>query len=143
MSEHAEQSLVVQWAKLNERQYPELSCLFAIPNLGVKFQGDELRGFALMARLKAQGLQPGMPDLCLPVARGGYNALFIEMKRIKLRVTKTKGVMREATKPTPKQEEWHKKLTITGNLVLVCYTAEHAQQAITGYLDSKYLRMVG
>lgn len=141
MSEHHEQALVVKWAVTQLLDYPELDCLFAIPNLGVKFDGDERRGYALMARMKAQGLRPGMPDLCLPVARGGYNALFVEMKRIKLRETKTKGVVLEKTHPTPLQVEWHDKLRITGNLVLVCYTAEEAERALLDYLDSKYLRL--
>jgi hypothetical protein len=141
MSEHQEQALVVKWSETQLRNYPELSCLFAIPNLGVRFENDVAKGAALMARMKAQGLRPGMPDLCLPVARGGFNALFIEMKRLKLRPTLTKGVTIDRTKPTALQSEWHERLRVLGNLVVVCYTAEEAEKALVDYLESKYLRL--
>mgnify|MGYP004433785991 CR=1 FL=1 len=32
------------------------------------------------ANLKRQGVKAGVPDLHLPVARGGYNGLYIELK---------------------------------------------------------------
>ena len=55
---------------------PELGLLFAIPNGGK-------RGIATAARLKLEGVKPGVPDLMLPVARQGFHGLFIEMKRTK------------------------------------------------------------
>lgn len=127
MSEHAEQSLVIQWAQLNESRYPELACLFAVPNAG-------RRGWQVAARMKREGLRSGVPDLCLPVARGGFNALFIEMKRLKPRQTKTKGVRLDATRITAAQQDWLERLHRFGNRVIVCYSAEDAQSAIEAYL---------
>ena len=59
-------------------QYPQY-LLFSIPN-GQWIAGEGRRKQALIAKYKAEGLTPGVPDLLLCVMRGGYGALFIEMK---------------------------------------------------------------
>ena len=69
-SEHDEQASLMQWAEW----YPDLrDHLFAIPNGGDR---DPRVG----ARLKAEGVKPGVHDLMLPIARRGYHGLWIEMK---------------------------------------------------------------
>lgn len=133
-NEHYEQSLVLQWADTQLREYPELKWLYAIPNGGK-------RHISVAVRMKKEGVKPGVPDLCLPCARGGYNALYIEMKRLKPRATKTKGVVLDRTQPTAEQNEWRAALEILGNLVLTCWTAEEAQNCIKAYLDSDYIKM--
>lgn len=67
------QQSIVRWARMADCMYPELSLLHAIPN-GAKVS-DKNR-----MRLAAEGVLPGVPDLFLPVARGGYNGLYIEVK---------------------------------------------------------------
>lgn len=67
MSEHDEQVAVVDYCTLKG-----VPC-FAIPNGGYRTKSEA-------ARLKAEGVSPGVPDLCIPVARGPYHSLFIEMK---------------------------------------------------------------
>src|SRR6266404_5945156 len=74
MSEHDHQVAVIQWAGLSVRKYPELAMLFAVPNGG-------LRDKATAGKLKAEGVKSGVPDLCLPVARGVFHGCFIEMKK--------------------------------------------------------------
>lgn len=64
-TEHEEQRELVQWYRQTYRG----SLIFAIPNGGK-------RGKAEAARLKAEGVTPGVPDLFIPDLR-----LFIEMKR--------------------------------------------------------------
>jgi hypothetical protein len=66
-SEHEEQVLFVQWFR---RQYPSV-LIFAIPNGGV-------RGKIAAAKLKAEGVKRGIPDLYVPEWK-----LWIEMKRVK------------------------------------------------------------
>ena len=84
-TEHQEQVALIHWAKMRSATLPELGLLFAIPN------GGE-RHLFVAKKLKAEGVKPGTPDLCLPVARGGYHGLFIEMKRMKGgRVTKQRN----------------------------------------------------
>ncbi len=75
-TEGEEQALLFSWAAMSLRKYPELGLLFHIPNGGK-------RGKAEAARFKAEGVKAGVPDLFLPVARGKYHGLFIELKRYK------------------------------------------------------------
>lgn len=73
-SEHGHQMAVMQWSAFNRERFPELRWLFAIPNGG----GRSARQGAM---LKAEGVKGGVCDLMLPVARGQFHGLFIEMKR--------------------------------------------------------------
>ena len=67
MSEALEQRAVVEYCDL--KKIP----VFHIPNGGYRNKAEA-------AHLKAQGVRPGVPDLCVPVARYGYHGLYIEMK---------------------------------------------------------------
>lgn len=73
-------------------------------------------------RFKAEGVRAGVPDLFLPVARGGYHGLFIEMKRPD-----------HKNKPSKAQNEWQQFLTKQGYLSVVCYGYEEAIQTIQRY----------
>ena len=72
--EDAEQRVIFQWAAMETAACPELGLLYAIPNGGK-------RAIKTAIALKAQGVKSGVPDMCLPVARGGYHGLYIELKR--------------------------------------------------------------
>src|SRR5262245_46077094 len=72
-SEHVEQVALFKWAARNQGREPLLCLLFAIPNGGKR---DKVTA----ARLKAEGVKAGVPDICLPVARMGYYGFWIEMK---------------------------------------------------------------
>jgi hypothetical protein len=80
MSEHDEQTVVIQWARLNAGRYPCLDWLHAIPN-GAQFGKDRKLAIIQAQRLKAEGLTPGVSDLFLPWAARGYHGFYIEMKR--------------------------------------------------------------
>lgn len=73
-NEHGEQMAVFQWAAFNRHRFPVLRWLYAIPNGGGR---TAIQG----AMLKAEGVKPGVSDICLPVACGGYHGLYIEMKK--------------------------------------------------------------
>lgn len=113
--EHVEQSLLIQWAEMAKHRVPELGLLYAIPNGGHRHP-------AVAGKLKAEGVKSGVPDLCLPVARGGYHALYLEMKA------------GPAARVSPNQTYWHAKLREQGCAVRVCYGWDQAREAIEQYL---------
>ena len=113
-SEHDEQCALFAWAAANEARWPELAMLVAIPNGGY-------RPMATAARLKAEGVKAGYPDILLDVARGPWHGLRIEMKR-------------RPNKPTPAQEEWITRLGAYGYLAVVTYSAQEATSVIISYL---------
>ena len=114
-TEHGEQCALIAWANLMQSKYPELELLAAIPNGGKR---DVVTG----VRLKAEGVRAGFPDLILPVPRGVYAGLFLEMK-----------VGRN--KPTESQQWWLERLRQQGYRVCVCYGADEAMKVIKDYLQ--------
>ena len=105
----------MEWAEYQTGKYPELKLLHHIPNEGK-------RSVVNGANLKKAGLKKGVPDLHLPVARGDYHSLWIEMKKDK------------SCKPTAEQIEWRTSLNAEGNLAVVCYSADEAIETIKWYL---------
>ena len=112
--EAEEQAELFRWAGLCRQQFPEIELLYHIPNGGS-------RDIKEAANLKWQGVKAGVPDLCLPVARGGWHGLYIELK-----------VGRN--KPTEKQAAWIRELSKQGYAAKVCYGWEAASQVIRNYL---------
>lgn len=114
-TETQDQKLLFEWARLQKGAYPELECMFHIPNEGKR---TEKAG----AQLKAAGLSSGVPDICLPVARHGYHALFIELKRQK------GGTL------SKNQRIWLQRLCKAGNLAVRCNGFDEAKAVIVRYL---------
>ena len=112
-----EQEALFDWARLMRGKYPELDLLYHIPNGGSRNRLEA-------ANLKHQGVKAGVPDLCLPVARGRYHGLYIEMKYGK-------------NKTSEEQNKWLDALAWQGHAVAVCYGWEKAQQLIVKYLSLK------
>lgn len=71
--EAIEQTKLFNWVVLARGKYPELDMLYHIPNGGSRNKIEA-------ANLRRQGVRSGVPDLCLPVARGNYHGLYIELK---------------------------------------------------------------
>jgi len=108
MGEHEEQVAVIDYCA-----WARVPC-FAIPNGG-------MRSKATAAKLKAEGVKAGVPDLFVPVARGKYHGLFIEMKFGKNR-------------PTEKQREWLALLSRNGYAAICCHGSSEAIDAIEEYM---------
>ncbi len=114
--EHLEQVALMQWASLptSLKRYPELELLHAVPNGGHRF-------ISVAKAMKAEGVKAGVPDLDLPVPRGPFIGLRIELK--------AKG-----GKESPPQRWWRERLTAHGHRALVCVGWEEAKRAIETYL---------
>ncbi|MCL2775039.1 MAG: VRR-NUC domain-containing protein [Oscillospiraceae bacterium] len=131
VSEHDDQVTLFRWAYYSTGKYPELKLLAAIPNGGKR---DGRTG----AILKAEGVKPGIPDIILPVARGGYHGLFIELKRADLRPSKEK-IMSDYRKGglSIYQSEWLNALRTQGYQAGPAYGFEDAKNIILDYLKGK------
>jgi hypothetical protein len=114
-TEAEEQAALFEWAFVMTTKYPELALMYAIPNAGK-------RGRYAQAQMLQTGLRAGVPDICLPVPRGGFGACYVEMKR-------------KGRKPTEKQGDWIERLRAAGNCVGVIYSWDDAKDFILYYLN--------
>ncbi len=115
-----EQQAVIAWAALAVRTWPELELLHAVPN-GAVYGRDKRLAAMQAARLKAEGLRRGWPDLNLPVARGPFIGLVIEMKR-------------RGERPTDDQRHYLDLLAACGHRTRVCFSAQDAIDELRAYL---------
>lgn len=114
--EHAEQVALMQWAEIEAKARPELALLHAVPNGGWRHP-------AVAAGLRREGVKPGVPDLDLPVARGAWHGLRIELKA-------ADGVVSEV------QRWWIGRLREQGYRAEVCRGWLAARDLILEYLGA-------
>lgn len=119
-SEAQEQAVIFRWTELAAARMPEVKLLFAIPNGGSRHQIEAVH-------LKEQGVKAGVPDMCLPVPRGGYHGLWIELKRTQ------GGRLRQ------EQADWLHALQAQGYCALVCKGADSAIKLIYKYLKGEMI----
>jgi len=117
MNENQHQALVVKWSQQAaiRSKWPELKLLFHIPN-------ERICSVQQGANLKRMGVKRGVPDLCMPVARGAYHGLFIEMKT-------------ESGTATSDQKWWGDQLKEQGYMWAVCKGWESAVKLLEIYLN--------
>lgn len=113
--EGQEQAALMQELHL---RYPQAyKLIYHVPNGGHRHK-------LVAAKLKGQGVKAGVPDLVLPMARGGYFGLYIEFK----------------AKPpfdaevSPSQDAYIQALNAQGYLAIVCRGSIDAVEAIRAYL---------
>ncbi len=114
-SEDTEQMQVISWARWNTARYPELALLYHIPNGGSRNKAEAVK-------LKQMGVLAGVPDLCLPVPKGVYYGLYIEMKYADGRLEKT-------------QREFLRAVARNRYFCVVCYGAEEAVNILKEYVN--------
>lgn len=115
--EDNEQICLMEWVSAQSGKFPELSLIFHIPNGGKRNAREA-------ARFKRMGVKAGVPDLFLPVPRGGCHGLFIELKA-------------PHGKLSDNQRNWLERLKAKGYAVSVCYGCTEAQRDILQYLGLK------
>lgn len=108
--EHNIQVACVNWFRYTHPKH----LIYAIPNGGQ-------RNATVAAKLKAEGVLRGVPDLSIPEARNGYHGLYIEMKAGK-------------NKPTDEQKNVMQRLCEAGYKCEVCYSFDEFRQIVNDYL---------
>lgn len=114
LSESDHQVLLFRWARKQGRTIPELQLLFHVPNGGERTK-------SMGARLTLEGVEPGVPDLCLPVARKGWHGLWIELKN-------------DAGELSGVQRTWLARLGAEGHCAIMARGATDARHIIVDYL---------
>lgn len=120
-TESAHQKALFAQVAIHCAEYPRHAHLFrwlhAIPNGGT-------RSMATGARMKAEGTKAGVLDIFLPVARGGYHGLYIEMKK--------PGKIKNLSSV---QEEFIEHCNANNYWVVVCDNWQDAWKALWEYLE--------
>ncbi len=115
-SEWSQQCAVITRVNLESIKYPELKRLVGSPN-GVRLSIGQAM------KLKRAGcLNPGFPDLFLPVIKLPHYGLFIELKK------------KKDGKPSLFQKEWLEYLNEHGFLAVVAEGSDEAISLIMDYI---------
>lgn len=120
--EAREQTVLFQWRELQTKRYPGIDLMIAIPN-GAHLAGDQLTRAKQWRRLKAQGARSGVADIFLPVARGPYHGLWIELK----------APPGHPSKLSASQEQWQVAMLGESYQAVICYGAEQAIARLRAY----------
>lgn len=115
MSESQEQIIAVKWAKKQRKKHPEIRWLHHIPNGGK-------RGIRTAMVLKLEGVEAGVHDLFLPVARHDRHGLYIEVKF-------------GSGKMSDLQKEFKEFVIGQGYATATCYTGKQIIKVLKKYLD--------
>jgi len=110
-TEHEIQVNCVNYFRL---RYPK-GLIFAIPNGGQ-------RNVIVASKLKAEGVLSGVPDLCIPIAKKGYNGLYVELKNGKV------------GKVSDNQQTIMSKLQSEGYQCEVCRSFDEFRSVVDGYM---------
>ena len=101
--------------RYRERHQPEIGLIFATLN-GIRLTPG------LAKKAKAAGNKAGVPDVVVPIARGGYFGLYIEFKK-------------EHGDPPPRHQlAFHTSLREQGYKVVVAYGHIAQMDALNAYL---------
>lgn len=111
-TEHEMQVNCVNYFRL---RYPK-GLIFAIPNGGQ-------RNVIVASKLKAEGVLSGVPDLCIPIAKKGYNGLYIELKNGK------------SGKLSDNQKTIMGKLQNEGYRCEVCWSFDEFRSVVDSYMN--------
>ena len=113
-TEHEEQRNLVRWFRQTFGLVSKGGVrIFAIPN------GSQ-RSRTTGAKLKAEGVSAGVPDLFVPAL-----CLWVEMKRA------------EGGSVSAEQRDWHAYLRSIGHTVLVCRGFSHAREEIEAFVKKR------
>jgi hypothetical protein len=120
-SEYEDQVAIFEWAAKYEYCWPCLELLFG-SLMGIKLP------LKLLNKALKSGMKKGKPDINLPVPRGGYCGLWIELKAV------------GGKKPAGDQKRILKHLGREGNAVFACKGSDAAIRTIEAYVKGEIIR---
>lgn len=112
-TEHEIQKAYFEWASY--QRFEGIELLHATPNGGMRHP-------AVAAKLKAEGVKTGVPDVSWPVARGGFIGMAIEFKS-------------DGGNPSKEQRDRINALQREGWCVTLCWSWESAARFTQGYAN--------
>lgn len=115
MSEHDEQVAFFDYVRLKAKDDKRYAAVFAVPNGGHRHK-------TVAGKLKAEGVEAGVPDLFVAVPTAKYPGLFIEMKYGR-------------NKLSDNQKGWIALLSNMGYVCSICWSAEDAIEVLEMYLS--------
>jgi len=110
-TEHEIQVACVNYFRI---RYPK-GLIYAIPNGGQ-------RNVIVASKMKAEGVLSGVPDLHIPIAKKGYNGLYVELKNGK------------AGKVSDNQKTIMEKLQSEGYRCEVCRSFDEFKNVVNDYM---------
>lgn len=110
----SEHTIQVQLVARFRALYPNV-VIFAIPNGGYRDKAEA-------ARLKAEGVLSGVPDLFIAHPLGGFNGMFLELKSSKGRTSQAQELLLE-------------RLSLAGYYSVVAYGLDGAWLRIRDYMS--------
>jgi len=116
-TEHDIQKQYFRWAA----HIKGIELLHAIPNGGHRHP-------ATAVKLKAEGVKAGVPDVYLPVSRGGFIGLAIEFKA-------------PEGNPTKEQRDRIDRMQREGWCAVLCWDFEAARRVTLGYMGMLQLNL--
>ena len=125
-SEHDEQAAFVAMVHLQYRQRLDFVPIlfFSVPN-GAWLGG---KSYAMLNKLRAEGLQNGVSDLIYLQPRGPYTCLTIEMKAPDKKRAQDWGL-------TTEQTAFIQALQWAGGRAEICFSADEAMEVFRDYMS--------
>jgi hypothetical protein len=123
--ETSEQSTVIDWARNWGSKLDGIDMLHSVPN-GAVLGNPNYNPFALIGKLKREGLKNGVGDLFLACARQGFHGYYLEAKR------------RKGGKQSDDQISWMIRCREEGYKYDVFETAAEGIALLTAYLKYDY-----
>lgn len=108
------QSAFVTRCRAQRNVYPALNNLFAVPNA-------KMVPVWVGARYKAEGVEPGVPDMMLAWPASGRHGLYLEFKS-------------DVGSQSPEQKDWERRLRAAGYGYALVRSAEEGWSVVMRYL---------
>lgn len=124
LSESDLQIALMRWCETQMSKFPELKWIHHISNGGRRDSREAMS-------LKSQGVKAGVLDLHLPVSRGGFHGLMLELKR----------PGSKCKPPSKEQIEYISFLEEQGYCTIVSNDFVQLKELIVNYLEGRECRI--